>query len=37
MKNLQTFEEFILENQLFEATFGNQRVVIFPGRFNHKY
>lgn len=33
MKNIQTFEEFILENNLFEAEFGNQRVVIFPGRY----
>jgi cytidyltransferase-like protein len=33
MKNLKTFEEFILENNLFEAEFGSQKVVIFPGRF----
>ncbi len=33
MKNIQTFEEFILENNLFEAEFGNKKVVIFPGRF----
>lgn len=33
MKNIQTFEEFILENNLFEAKFGSKRVVIFPGRF----
>ena len=33
MKNLQTFEEFILENRVFEAEIGGQRVVIFPGRF----
>ncbi len=33
MKNLKTFEEFIFENNLFEAEFGNQKVVIFPGRY----
>lgn len=33
MKNIQTFEEFILENNLFEAQFGSKKVVIFPGRF----
>ena len=33
MKNLKTFEQFISENQIFEAQFGNQKVVIFPGRF----
>jgi cytidyltransferase-like protein len=33
MKNIQTFEDFILENQIFEAEFGSTRVVIFPGRF----
>ena len=33
MKHIQTFEQFIFENQLFEAEFGNKRVVIFPGRF----
>jgi len=32
MKNLQTFEEFVLENNIFEAEFGNKKVVIFPGR-----
>jgi hypothetical protein len=33
MKNLQTFEEFLVENRVFEAEFGSTRVVIFPGRF----
>ena len=33
MKNLQTFEDFILENNLFEAEFDGKKVVIFPGRF----
>jgi len=34
MKNIQSFEEFILENQIFEATdFSGKRVVIFPGRY----
>jgi len=33
MKNLQTFEEFVLENNIFEEEFGNKKVVIFPGRF----
>ena len=33
LKNIQSFEEFILENNLFEAEFGGTKVVIFPGRF----
>jgi cytidyltransferase-like protein len=33
MKNLLTFEQFVNENNLFEADFGGTRVVIFPGRF----
>lgn len=33
MKYILTFEEFVNESILFEAEFGNQRVVIFPGRF----
>ena len=33
MKNIQTFEEFINENNLFEAELDGKRVVIFPGRF----
>ena len=33
MKNLKMFEEFLIENQVFEAQFGSQKVVIFPGRF----
>lgn len=33
MKNIKSFEDFILENQIFEANFGSTRVVIMPGRF----
>ena len=33
MKNIKSFEDFILENNLFEAEFGGTKVVIFPGRF----
>jgi cytidyltransferase-like protein len=33
MKNIKSFEDFILENNLFEAEFGDTKVVIFPGRF----
>lgn len=33
MKHIQTFEQFILEHNLYESEFGSQKVVIFPGRF----
>jgi cytidyltransferase-like protein len=33
MKNLKTFEQFLIENQVFEAEFNGTRVCIFPGRF----
>ena len=33
MKNIQTFEEFISENQIFEVEFGSTRVVVMPGRY----
>jgi cytidyltransferase-like protein len=33
MKNLKTFEQFLIENQIFEAEFNGKRVCIFPGRF----
>jgi cytidyltransferase-like protein len=33
MNYVKTFELFLNEHTLFEAEFGNKRVVIFPGRF----
>jgi len=33
MKYVNTFAEFIFEHQIVESKIGNQRVVIFPGRF----